>query len=234
MEKGILFLGMIGAMVSCGAIAQQDSSKFYVGAGFGIVTVPDVEGVSFSDANNGSIQFGYKISENFAIEAQYSKSTKDAAAENYSSDSIGIDFSGIAPSGIAVFSTYAADISSYANIETTALYAVYRSGGDLYFKLKGGYLSEKTDLTVTVNSLHLAVNPVSMEDGVAEKGTIITEENIEEFGADRKQTFSEKQSDFSAGIGAGYKITSNLFSELEYTMLDEDLDFYSVSINYAF
>lgn len=244
MKKGILFLGMVGAMVSGGAIAQQDSSRFYAGAGFGIVAVSDVEGISFSDANNGSIQFGYKISENFAIEAQYSKSTKDASA-SYTEENLDITElwwtsvkamnPGMSMSEIQqVFPYSVADVamSFEASIETTAIYGVYRSGGDLYFKAKAGYLSEKVKLTGMADSIDMYVE-VANSDPIefsADRG----DDEFNELGFDAKQSVSEKDSGFSAGLGVGYKFTSHFFSELEYTMVDEDLDFYSVSVNYAF
>ncbi len=58
MKKALFVSSLITAVASSNVIAQQDSSAFYVGVGFGKVTVPNVEGIKFSDANNGFIQLG--------------------------------------------------------------------------------------------------------------------------------------------------------------------------------
>lgn len=242
MKRGFLFLGIASAFASTGVVAEEDNSKFYAGAGFGIVKIPTEEGIKFSDANNGSIQFGYKVTENIAIEAQYSKSTKDASA-HYAEE--GTDVSDIwwdsvksmnpdiSYSQIQSWYPFAlADVAMNfeANIETTGIYVAYRSTGDLYFKLKAGYVSQKAELSVVVDSMDLYVavandNPIEVT---------IDGKDVSEFGFAGKQSVSERESDFSAGIGAGYKFTKNIFSELEFTRLGDDLDFYSVSINYAF
>lgn len=56
MKKMLCVSSLIAAAISTNAIAQQDSSRFYAGVGFGKVTVPDIEEINFSDANNGFIQ----------------------------------------------------------------------------------------------------------------------------------------------------------------------------------
>jgi opacity protein-like surface antigen len=219
MKKALFVASLISTAISVNAIAQQDSSRFYAGVGFGKVTVPDAEGINFSDANNGFIQLGYKINENFAIEGQYSKSTKDASASYFVEgmdvseewwDSIVSLNPGVTLTDAQSWYPYVeADIGLGfdATIETTAIYGVYRSVGDLYLKAKAGYLREKSTLTIRANSYSLT--------DVSEKAT-------------------ESESGFSGGLGVGYKFTKNLFSELEYTMLNDDLDFYSLSINYQF
>lgn len=244
MKKMLLVSSLMAAVVSLHAAAQQNPSPFYVGIGFGKVSVPTVEEIKFSDPNNGFIQFGYKINENFAIEGQYSKSIKDASA---SFEAEGIDVSDVWWSSIVslnpgvtladaqnMYPYVEVDVSLGAdvNVETTAIYGVYRSSGDLYVKAKAGYLREKSTLTMRANSYDLTAY---VSDGdpfrfSAKRG----DNNFDALDLGLSEKISESESGFSGGVGVGYKFTASLFSELEYTMLNDDLDFYSLSINYAF
>ena len=242
MKKAILFLGVVGSIIGCSAQAKDHG--VYVGAGYGIVDVPKVDGVSFSDADNGALQLGYRISGNFSIEAQYSKSVKNSSAKSTLED---VDISEVWWESVQALNpgTTLAQAQSWfpyavadmamdfeASIETTAIYAVYRSAGNLYFKLKGGYLSEKSTLTASVDSFDLFVavsnaDPIEINAGRGD-------ESFSQLGGDQKERISERESDFSAGIGAGYKFTDNLFSEVEFTRLNDDLDFISINLNFAF
>ncbi len=124
------------------------------------------------------------------------------------------------------------EFGANANIETTAIYGVYRSSGELYIKVKAGYLREKSTLTLHVNSYDLTIHSVFEEPFKfsAKRG----DEYFANLGFGESEKVSASESDFSGGLGMGYKFTKNLFSELEYTMLNDDLDFYSLSINYQF
>jgi opacity protein-like surface antigen len=244
MKKALFVASLISTAISVNAIAQQDSSRFYAGVGFGKVTVPDAEGINFSDANNGFIQLGYKINENFAIEGQYSKSTKDASASYFVEgmdvseewwDSIVSLNPGVTLTDAQSWYPYVeADIGLGfdATIETTAIYGVYRSVGDLYLKAKAGYLREKSTLTIRANSYSLTAyvpngDPFRFSSKRGDK-------DFDALDFDVSEKATESESGFSGGLGVGYKFTKNLFSELEYTMLNDDLDFYSLSINYQF
>lgn len=244
MKKALLSLGVVGVLVSGAVAAQEKTSNFYAGVGFGTVAVPEDDEISFSDADNGFIQLGYKLSESFSIEGQYSKSVKDAKAV-YTEE--GIDVSGAWWDSILsmnpgatlseiqnFFPSAVMDLSVNvdASIETSAIYGVYRSSGDLYFKVRAGYLSEKTTLTINPSAFDFYAEVIGSDPIVfsAAKG----DEGFDDFGELPNEKFSEKESDFSAGVGVGYKLTNRFFSELEYTMLNDDLDFYSLSINYAF
>lgn len=248
MKKCFVVLGVVGAMVSAGVNAQEHASKFYVGAGYGVVSVPEVEGVKFSDANNGFIQLGYKFSENFSVEGQYSKSTKDASANTVIED---MDVSEIFWADLEAFDPAwgngtAQQIFPYAvidlatkveaNIETSAIYGVYRSSGDLYFKVKAGYLREESTVTLSPSSFDFYapvgenVTPNEPLTFTAKKG----EEFYDLYVQENSVKATESESGFSGGLGVGYKFNSRIFSELEYVMLNDDLDMYSLSINYAF
>lgn len=244
MKKVLFVCSLMVAAISANTVAQQESPQFYAGVGFGKVTVPDVEGINFSDPNNGFIQFGYEINASFAIEGQYSKSTKDASA-NYMEE--GIDISEVWWNSIVSMNpgTTLSDAQSWwpyveadvglgldVNVETTAIYGAYRSNGDLYVKAKAGYLREKSTLTVRANSYDVTAY-ISNGDPFefsAKRG----DDNFDALDLDVSEKISESESGFSGGVGVGYKFTNNLFSELEYTMLNDDLDLYSLSINYQF
>ena len=45
---------------------------------------------------------------------------------------------------------------------------------------------------------------------------------------------SDSQSDFSYGVGAGWRIGDGLGLELEYTIIEEDIDFISLGVNFGF
>ncbi|WP_323814205.1 outer membrane beta-barrel protein [Cellvibrio sp. NN19] len=242
--KRLVSLGVVGALMSCAVAAQEQATGFYVGAGYGVVSVPKVDGIKFSDPNNGFIQLGYQFTKNFSIEGQYSKSTKDASAR-YTEE--GVDFSEAWWQSIVEMNPGAtiSDAQSWfpfavadmtmkfdVNVETTAIYGVYRSGGDLYVKAKAGYLSEKSTLTAVAESIDMYI-AVANGDPI-EFSANSSDEEFDDLAAETKQKASETSSDFSAGLGVGYKFTSHVFSELEYTMLNDDLDFYSLSINWAF
>jgi opacity protein-like surface antigen len=244
MKRSFLFAALIATSISLTAQAQEDKTKFYVGAGFGILKIKDDENLKFSDADNGAIQFGYKINQNFAIEAQYSSSTKGASTtqslENFDfsqtwwSETIKLN-PGMTLSDAKNFFPYAiADITlnMEAKVETSALYGVYRSSGDFYVKVKAGYLHEKVKLEGSAQEVDIFVavqngQPIQVHDT---KGT----QTFTNLGFDKKFKASETDSGFSGGLGAGYKFSEHLFAELEYTRIEADLNYLSASINYAF
>lgn len=244
MKKTLLLLGVFGVLASGAVAAQEKTSNFYAGVGFGIVNVEDGDGIKFSDANNAAIQLGYKISESFAIEGQYSKSTKDASTqltvedvnitdawhEMISSYNPGLSMGDI--QSLYPFAEVNIDMHVDAEIETTAIYGVYRSSGNLYFKAKAGYLREKATFTASVNALDFYV--VTSFDAPMEFTLTKNDEALKDFGDQTPGSASESDSGFSGGLGLGYKFSNRFFSELEYTMLNDDLDFYSLSVNYAF
>jgi hypothetical protein len=248
MKKVLVSLGVVGALMSGAVLAQEGKSNLYVGAGYGVVAIPDEDGIKFSDANNGFIQLGYKLTENFAVEGQYSKSTKDADAKLVVED---IDVSeawwaeleqynpswsaGVAQS-IFPYATIDVTTSVKASIETAAIYGVYRSSGDLYFKVKAGYLREDSTLTISPSAFEFyapVAENVTPNDPVVFSGKK-GDDNFDAYVGDISEDVSASESGFSAGLGVGYQFNDRFFSELEYTALNDDLDMYSLSINFAF
>lgn len=243
MKNSFLCVGFASVLLSSTAFAQE-VSKFYIGTSYGAVKVPKDDEISFSNADSAAIQFGYKITENFSIEAQHSRSIKNARAKYTESE---IDISeawwyqtqlvnpGTTIADMQQFFPYAiADVTIDINarIQTTALYGVYRSSGDLYFKIKAGYLSEKTKFTLATESADVYV-AISGNSPIQFNATP-KDASFNNLGLNQTDSTTDNNSDFSAGLGAGYKFTQHLFSELEFTKMNDDLDFYSLSINYAF
>ena len=248
MKKGFLCLGIAGWMMSGIVSADDHTSDLYVGAGYGVIpgVEPEQEDyIELSDANNGFIQLGYKISENFSIEGQYSKSTKEASENVFFGDMRvnRISWDEIIQMNPAWNAAMAQSAYPYAfmdlaltfdvNVETTAIYGVYRSSGDLFFKVKAGYLREKSTLKIKPKSFDLYAYD-ERHNKIAMASVAKGEKYFDAFAGRMDQKFSESESAFSAGLGAGYQFTARLFSELEYTMLNDDLNFYSLSINYSF
>ncbi|RYZ93284.1 MAG: porin family protein [Moraxellaceae bacterium] len=244
MKSSFVGVAILAAFICNSAMAQPEQHSFYTGIGFGTVKVKALDELKFSDARNGAIQFGYKISENFAIEAQYSTSIKDAKAKDAIQT---VDFSEawwkevirlnptmslFEAQNLFPYAVADLTVNLNAKIDTTALYGVYRSSGNLYFKIKAGYLREEVKLTGRGQEadVYVAVQngqPIEVNDT---KGS----QTFSTFGFDKKITISETDSGFSGGLGAGYKFTEQLFAELEYTRIEADVNFLSASLNYAF
>ena len=52
--------------------------------------------------------------------------------------------------------------------------------------------------------------------------------------ASLNEEFTIKDPGVSTGIGLGYRFSNSLSAEIEYTFVEEDVDFYSLGINYSF
>src|SRR5690606_5448517 len=125
-------------------VNAQEQRGFYIGTGYGVMKVPDLDGVSFSDAHNAFIQAGYNITDNFAIEAQYSDSTKAATGDfliegidtrwELWDSMLALNEGMTLDQAMAIFPEAYADIGIRVDIEieTLALYGVYRSSGNFY------------------------------------------------------------------------------------------------------
>ncbi|MDP5211158.1 porin family protein [Microbulbifer sp. 2205BS26-8] len=156
-------LKALGAAAVLVCSAAVQAEGAYVGGTFGAMNVD----AKYADKNplNAGIRGGYTWNSGLGIEAEFTGSASDGELDD------GSDYS----------------------ISTQALYATYRTQGDIYFKGRLGYLHEKVK----------AFREVS-DDG------------------------------FSAGIGAGFKLTENLSFEAEYTLVEQDVDYWSGSLVYHF
>lgn len=165
--------GLLPVICLLGNTAMAEG--LYLGAKIGVVDA-DVSG--FDDATNAGVTVGYQfapVSENisWALEGEFTTTVSDG--------------------DISVFGS-----NGSWDVDTQALYGVLRIGGDLYGKLRLGYLREDVSASVA------GVSADGSDDGV------------------------------SGGLGAGWRANEQLSVELEYTLVEEDLDFYSVGLNFAF
>ena len=147
----------------------------YLGAKLGLMDA-DVSGLD--PATNIGVVVGYAFapvsdSISWAVEGEFTTSVSDGDIDAFGSN------------------------GSW-DVDTQALYGVLRIGGDLYGKLRLGYLREDASASVA------GVSADGSDDGV------------------------------SGGLGAGWHANEQLSVELEYTLIEEDIDFYSVGVNYAF
>lgn len=229
-------LASVAGTFSAGAFAQENSG-FYVGAGFGVVKLPSEDGLNFSNPKNGSIDFGYSFSENWAVEAQVSQTVSEGTLSSNETRNITSEFrAALMDEGLtsaqAIAAVKSADLDMSvkldASVDSYGIYGVYRSSGQLYFKAKAGLLSVKT--TIDGGASKAAVNVVNS----ANQSTNLSANDMGFDLSDFDQSMSETETEFSAGIGGGYKFSEKLAAELEYTQLTSDFDSYTLSVKYSF
>lgn len=149
--------------------------EFYAGLKIGIMDA-DISG--FDDATNVGITIGYNYNENIAIEGEFTTSSSDGD----------VTISGV---------------PGIWDVNTVAVYGVYRIGQKFYFKAKAGYLHEEVTIKVTGGGA----------SGLSIEGT---------------------DSGFSAGLGGGWRVTDHAFIEAEYTLIESDVNYFSIGVNYSF
>lgn len=146
-------------------------SDLYIGAKGGVMAVSD--DISFDDATSIGAVLGANIKDSgLAIEGELTTSV--SSAEHKTTDGAELD------------------------IYTIALYGVYRSSGNFYFKGKGGLVYEYLNIS----------------------GFIFPIEG-ESIG-------------LSLGAGGGFRINDTASLEIEYTIIESDIDFISLGIIFEF
>lgn len=236
----VVLASLIGS-ASVGALAANEGVGFYVGVGYGAVKLPDEVG-DFSNPKNGSIDFGYSFSENWAVEAQISNSVSEGSMSveasgydiTYETRADLVQNRGFTPTqAMQAVQSATADYSTKADlsVDTYGLYGVYRTSGALYAKVKAGITSIKTTADI---SLDKAVMTVVNSSNVS--STVDLKEAGMDLGSfsDEDTSFSESETEASFGIGAGYKVSDKFAVELEFIRLSSDLDSYSLSAKYHF
>ncbi|MCO1333604.1 porin family protein [Microbulbifer sp. OS29] len=139
----------------------------YVGGVFGVMNVDDAG----DSPLNAGVRAGYAWGSGWGIEAEFTDSVVEGEYDVY---------------------WYNLEYS----LATQAVYATYRSEGDIYLKGRLGYLHEELEV-----------------DGWGEEYT---------------------DSGISAGIGAGFKLTDKAVFELDYTLIETDVDYWSGSVVFNF
>jgi|GEM_PF-789253 len=116
---------LLAAGIATSTPSLADTSKFSVGASFGLtrtsIDIPLPAGVSFSTDDQQAIglSLGYAVSDTFSVEVDMVKGSTDINASG--------------PGGT---------VGGAIDIDTLALYATTRSEGDVFFKFKFGYIKE--------------------------------------------------------------------------------------------
>lgn len=121
--KILLSVLILGVGFSGGALAED--SPWYVGMQWGQMRVNLSD---FSNAYAVGATLGYKLNQSFAVEGGFSSTGQDGDLK-------------------------VQGVSGTWSLNTRALYAVYRSSGNLYFKGKVGYLRERADVSIVGTSL---------------------------------------------------------------------------------
>ena len=168
MKKAVSLASAVSVALACVPGVASANEGFYLGLKSGVMDI-DVKGY---DTNTPvGVLAGYTFANNFAIEAEYNK--------------VDINFSALG-------------VKADGDFSTMAIYGAYRSEGDLYGKLKVGYLSDDVSLTAS------GITAKAEDDG------------------------------FSAGVGAGYRFGGNFSVEAEYTVIEKDVNYFSLGLNYYF
>lgn len=230
-----LLFASAAVVAAPGSFAQEHvKSGFYFGIGYGSVTVPDVGEFEFSDADNGILQLGYGITKNFVVEVQYSSSVNDASAGSYINGDMTADIKaelreqGYSNAVVNDLRSVTVDARNTINfsVDTLALFGAYQTSGDLYAKLKVGIVtteitpSASTSGTMTISTFSAGTQTENINNSDFQRGFNSVAE-------------SEQETELAAGIGVGYNFTQRLNLELEYTSLNDDVDLYSLGINFA-
>ncbi len=153
--------------------AKAADSSWYVGLKAGQMMV-DLDGLD--DATNGGVLVGYSFGD-FAIEAEYTTTLSEG--------------------DVTILG-----VPGEWDINTFAVYGVYRSSGNIYFKGKVGFLNE--DVSINVNAFGTPISAAGSDSSA------------------------------SLGVGVGWRIPDSNSLELEYTIVEEDIDFLSLGYNYHF
>ena len=115
----------------------------------------------------------------------------------------------------AEVSVYGFPFTGDTSIETTALYAVYRSNNPVYYLLKAGIGHEKVELDVQycgmVSGTYACINGKNWD----------VEESVSDSG-------------LTLGLGGGWKLSKQLVLEAELTLIEKDVNYITLEINYYF
>ena len=239
MSRNVLSFSLAAIIGSLSLNSFAEETKgFYIGAGYGLVKLQSSDDFKISNPKNGSLQFGYSFSENWAIEGEFSSSITDGSGKFNDNEDITYELrnelivnqglTSSAASQIVKSANTTATVKTDISVETSALYGVYRTSGPLYAKIKAGAVSVKADISVAATNAS-----VSVVDSL-NRTTVLAASQIGLDLQDFSGESSDRKTEFSAGIGAGYKFGNKVAAELEYTRLNDDLDLYTVSVKYFF
>ena len=172
--KRIYLVAVLAICVCFITNVQAAESPWYIGVKAGQMML---DADDAGDATNAGLVAGYRLSEGdfgtFAIEGEFTTA--------------------ISKGDITILG-----VPCDWDVVTVAMYGVYRSAGDVYFKGKIGVLNEDATISVAGNSV------------------------------------SESDSGTSFGIGGGFRVGQSGSLEVEYTIIEEDIDFLSIGYSCNF
>jgi opacity protein-like surface antigen len=233
----VVLASLIGA-ASIEALATDQVKGFYVGVGYGTINInSEEEDVNFSRAKNGSLHFGYSFSENWSVEAQFSRTVAGGTATIEESFDVTREIrasaisQGLTPSQAEQAVAYAdVDVLVKVNaaIDNYGLFGVYRTSGPIYAKFKAGVLNVRTSADSRVDGALLNIASVYESESYP-----LSDSEVDSLNT-YIEPISESETKFSYGLGGGYKISDKFAVEMEFTRLLNDYNSYTLSAKYHF
>lgn len=221
---------------------ECNAEEAYVGIGYGGMKTH--QEYSFTDTqDNISLHAGSAISPQLAIELTFSRSLSSDAPDIYLQGTHDDVFwsrlvernPGMTLIGAREQYPDPQSMTTLTQevIRTTAsIFGVYKTSGNPYLKTKAGLSSVVSQSTYQAESFKGQM--------VAPNGSVISGElldddkDFEYYAASKEDSDKKKTTDLSVGFGAGYKLSDELFAEIELTRFNSDTEYYSVSLNYFY
>jgi len=250
MSKMVLPTVLAMSLISLAVQANTENTNgFYVGGGASAVKLRADDDTSSSvNFKNGIVQAGYAFSEHFSIEGQYSSPLQSEAAATLDEQ---VDLTPYVKQDLAALGTLTnaqiADVRSVKvnvhatadlSIDTAAIFAVYRTSGDIYVKVKGG--------PVSINTKGKPTAKLTWDKDVATTASATITSYLQAVEPSFNQSFydnfdessggeqSLRKTKFAVGVGGGYKINQHVSVELEFVKMGEDVQNTSLTANYYF
>ena len=175
-------------MLSSYNLYADDAAGPYIGLKAGVFTIDVDESENFDVDDPSALGFvvGGKFNRFIGMEFEYNQSD-DAGFEVENSSTEG-----------------------QLDIQTMALYFVFRTPGNVYFKAKAGVLHEKIDGSGGNCNYYYSYSSCS------------------------SASLSEKDTGLSAGVGIGFMLGKSVSLEAEYTIIEEDVGYASAGLNIHF
>ncbi len=189
-SKLILFLFV---MLSSYNLYADDVAGPYIGIKAGVFTidVDESESLDVDDPSALGFVIGGKFNRFIGMEFEYNQS-----------DDAGFDVEN-------------SSVEGQLDIQTMALYFVFRTPGKVYFKAKAGVLHEKIDGSGGSSS------------GSGGSCDFLSSTCV-------STSVSEKDTGLSAGVGIGFMLGKSVSLEAEYTIIEEDVGYASAGLNIHF
>lgn len=197
--------------------------------------------------NSGNIQLGYQINNQFSIEGQFAASMQSKPALNISmTQDITAQLKNVLTNEGAFTSPQIADINSVTmkakswvdvSLASNAIFAVYKTSGTYYAKVKGGPASTHITGKLKNNVVWVKDLAPTTSTGIRDylkAAEPVSTASFSETLASSDTNYSERETRFAFGVGAGYRVNQQVALELEAVKLSSDLVSLGLSANYYF